>query len=144
MRLILIAGMMTALGLSTATTQTPQNPMRPGRWEIATQMDMPGMPMKLPPQKVVQCITKEQLENPGGAVPGAADPKKNTCKVSDHKVSGNKITWTMSCAAPQEMNGTGEIIVDGDTYTGTMKMTNAQGTMTMKYTAKRLGECEPQ
>lgn len=141
MRPILAAGVMTALALSTPAAQTPQSPMRPGRWEITTHMEMPGMPMTMPPQKIVQCITREQLEK-GEAVPGAAD-EKNPCKMTNYKVSGNKITWNMACTGEQAMSGTGEIVVDGDTYTGTMKMTmDQQGTMTMKYTAKRIGDCE--
>jgi len=40
------------------------------------------------------------------------------------------------------MTGTGEFVYNTDTYTGVMKMQVAdQGTMTMKYTGKRLGDC---
>ena len=140
MRPILLAGAMTILGV-TAAAQAPQNPMQPGRWEITMQTSMPGMPMELPPQKVTQCVTKKQLEDPNGAVPGAPGGQ-NPCKVTNHKVDGNKVTWNMSCSQPQAMTGTGEIVVNGDTYTGTMKMTSDTGVMTMKYNAKRLGDCE--
>lgn len=141
MKPILIAAAVTFLGAPAAAPQTPRSPMREGRWEITVHMDMPGMPMKLPPQKVVQCITKKQLEDPGGAVPGGPAGGTNPCKVTDHKVDGNKITWSMTCAEPQPMTGTGEIRVEGDTYTGSMKMTGPQGQMSMKYDAKRLGDC---
>jgi hypothetical protein len=139
---MLVAGTLAFLGVSTTQAQT-QNPMRPGRWETTVQMEMPGMPMKMPAQKVTQCVTKEQLEKPGGGLPSGAKPgEKNPCTVSDHKVEGNRITWKMTCTGDQPMTGTGDIVVDGDTYTGTMKMTSDQGQMTMHYTAKRLGDCE--
>ena len=67
-----------------------------------------------------------------------ADPAD--CKISDHKVDGNKVTWSMTCPKDQ-MTGAGEFLYSGDTYTGTMKM-NARGQdMTMKYNGKRLGDC---
>ena len=140
LRSTLIAGAIALAG--TLTTSAQQHPMRPGRWEITTQMDMPGMPMKMPAQKAVRCITQKELNDPAGAVPKPPEGQKNTCKVSDYKVDGNKVTWKMSCSEPHAMTGTGEIIVDGDTYTGTMKMNMDQGQMTMKYNAKRLGDCE--
>lgn len=123
-----------------AVAAAQQHPMREGRWEITTEMAMPGMPMKMPPQKHVRCITRKDLDNPGGAVPG--DPTaKDQCKVTDHKVDGNTITWKMSCPPPQSTSGTGRIVVEGDSYSGQMKMTMEEGEMTMKYSAKRLGDC---
>ncbi len=138
----LFAALLLVAGTIAPSAQSPSNPMRPGSWEITMQMDMPGMPMKLPPQKVVQCVTKKQLEDPAATVPGAPGGGKNPCKVTDQKIDGNKITWNMTCSEPQPMTGSGEILVDGDNYTGTMKMNMEQGQMTMKYNAKRLGDCE--
>jgi hypothetical protein len=40
------------------------------------------------------------------------------------------------------MTGSGEMKFEGDTYVGLMKMTTSRGEMTMKYSGKRLGECE--
>ena len=130
-------------GTAAVVVLAAQNPMRPGQWETVMQMEMPGMPMKMPAQKMVQCITKEQLSKPDGGLPGTKPGETNPCTVSDHKVDGNKITWNMTCAEPQAMTGSGEIVVDGDAYTGTMKMNSDKGQMTMKYAAKRLGACEP-
>jgi hypothetical protein len=39
------------------------------------------------------------------------------------------------------MSGTAEFIYSGDSYTGTMTMISSGQTMTMKYAAKRLGDC---
>ena len=62
------------------------------------------------------------------------------CKISDYKVDGNKVTWSMQCAR-EKMSGSGEFIYAGDTYTGTMRVNAAGQDMTMKYSAKRLGDC---
>lgn len=112
---------------------------RDGDWEIKVEMQMPGMPMALPAQTVRQCITPEDAADPQRSVPPSGRGQ-NACKVSDHKVDGNKVTWSVSC--PNEgMNGTGEFVYAENSFAGTMKM-NARGQeMSMKYTGKRLGDC---
>ena len=74
-----------------AVSALAQAPRRDGRWEVKTEMEMPGMPMKMPAMTSTQCITKEQVEDPQRSVPqGRGAP--NNCKVSDYKVTGNKVT----------------------------------------------------
>ena len=116
-----------------------QGPRRDGRWEVKMEMQMAGMTM--PAQTMTQCVTKEEAADPQkGLPPAGRGANPNDCKVSDHKVDGNKVTWSMACEK-EKMTGTGEFVYSGDTYTGTMKM-NAQGQeMTMKYSGKRLGDC---
>ena len=127
-----------AVGLSVSALA--QAPRRDGRWEVKTEMEMPGMPMKMPAMTTTQCITKEQAEDPQRSVPqGRGAP--NNCKVSDYKVTGNKVTWSMKCEGPDAMSGTGEITYGENTYDGVMKMVREGQTMTMKYTGKRLGDC---
>ena len=118
-----------------------QGPRRDGRWEVSTEMEMPGMPMKMPPMKSLQCITKEQATDPGQSVPREAQDKNSDCKVSDYKVAGNKVTWTMKCEGKNAMTGNGEIIYAADAYDGWKKMETGDTAMTMKYKAKRLGDC---
>ena len=114
-------------------------PRRDGKWEVKTDMEMPGMPMKIPTVTTTQCITPAEANDPQKAVPQA----KKDCTVSDYKADGNRVTWSMKCTGKSAMSATGEIIYDGDTYTGTMKMTMQQGEMSVKYSGKRLGECTP-
>ena len=69
------------------------SPMKAGKWKITTQMEMPGMPVKMPPITVETCVTKEQAENPEKSVPEAG----KDCKVSDYKINGNTVTWSVAC-----------------------------------------------
>ena len=118
-----------------------QSPMREGKWEVSTQMQMADLPMQLPATKSVRCITKANLQDPGSTLPsGSPDPNAD-CKVSDYKAEGKAVTWRLACSTPEKMTGQGSIVVDGDHYDGTMKMTMDQGGMTMKYTGKRVGDC---
>jgi hypothetical protein len=134
-RLTAVAGVLL-LGVSLFA----QGPRRDGQWEIKMEMQMAGMTM--PGQTVTQCITPDQAKDPQKALPptGRGGRGGDDCKISDYKVDGNKVTWSMTCER-QKMSGTGEFVYAGETYTGTMKM-NAQGQdMTMKMTGKRLGDC---
>jgi hypothetical protein len=130
------------LSMAAAVILTAQpSPMRPGRWEITMQMQMPNMPMQMPPTTTTQCVTEEQLKkDPSAGLPsGPQGP--NACKVSDYKLVGDTVSWKMACSGPQAMNGDGEMTFKGDSYAGTMKMTSPQGAMSMKLAGKRTGEC---
>jgi|SRR5688500_1769431 hypothetical protein len=126
-----------------ATALVAQSPMRPGRWEITMQMQMPNMPVQMPETKTTQCITPEQVKDPANTLPRGPQGRgaSQDCKVSDYKVSGNTVTWRMTCSTPQPMTSTGEMTFTGDSYTGTMKMNMPQGDMSMKLTGKHVGDC---
>lgn len=136
-RLALAASCVVALSWIVAA----QTPAREGKWEITMQMDIPGMPMKLPATKVTQCLTKEDLADPSRSAPKGPKDKNSDCQVSDHKVVGNKVTWTMVCKGKDAMTGNGEIVYAADSYDGWMKMKTAESEMTMKYSGKRVGDC---
>jgi len=129
-------------GLAASAAILAQGPRIDGKWEVTTETDVPGV--KLPPMVSTQCITKEEASDPQKAVSkgrGRGGEDSN-CKVADYKIVGNKVTYTMKCEGPQPMTMTGEVIYGDDTYTSTQKMElGGRGTMTMKSTAKRLGDC---
>jgi hypothetical protein len=113
------------------------SPVKPGKWKVTTQMDMPGMPVKMPPITIETCITKEQAENPEKSVPDAG----KDCKVGDYKVDGNTVSWSVSCPK-QSISGNGTITYDGDSYSGSMDMKMGEQAMTAKYSGKRTGDCD--
>jgi hypothetical protein len=129
--------------LASAAAVIAQSPIRPGRWEVVMQMDMPNMPMKMPEMKTTQCVTPEQAKDPAGALPtGPQGGRGNSdCKVSDYKVSGQTVTWKMACTMPQPVTGAGEMTFTDNSYVGAMKMATAQGDITMKVSGTRLGDC---
>jgi hypothetical protein len=122
-------------------------PLRDGNWQVTMELDIPGMPQGMPPMTSTQCITKEQAADLTKLMPqsgGRGLPPD--CKVSDMKTEGNKISWAMKCEGQMAMSGTGEFTFTADTYTGLLRMNTDRGgqamTMNMKYSGKRLGECE--
>lgn len=122
---------------SVATLVGAQHPQKPGKWQITVQMEMPGTAMKMPPVTSDICVTEEDLADPNKAVPN--DPASG-CKVTDHRVKGNVMSWGVDCPA-QQMTGTGEITFAGDTFTGDVKLNMAGQEMASKYSGKWLGAC---
>src|SRR5687767_5443188 len=92
--------------LAAAAPVVAQTPIRPGRWEVTMQMQMPNMPMAMPEMKSTQCVTPEQVKDPASTLPSGPQGGRGAnqdCKVSNYKVSGNKVTWQMACSKPQPM-----------------------------------------
>jgi hypothetical protein len=139
-RAALTCAVLLASSLSLSARQAPR---QDGRWEVTVDMEMAGMPMKMPSQTITRCVTKEEAADPQKALPQASrDANPNACKVSDYKTVGNTVSWAIKCEGAQPMTGTGELVYGDGTYKGTMKMSMAGGQMmTMKYSGKRLGDC---
>ena len=120
---------------------------RDGKWEVQMQISMPGVAAQMPPTTVTQCVTKEQVSDPTKAFPQAQGRggASNGCKVADYKVDGNNVTFSMACDAPQSLTMKGEFVYGVDTYNGTIHVAVDRGgqptSMTMNYSAKRLGDC---
>jgi hypothetical protein len=136
------------LALFATAVILAQSGMRPGQWELSTQMQMPNMPnmpagFQMPVQKTTQCITAEQAKDPVNTVPrqtGRGRSGPDDCKMSDYKTTGSTVTFSISCPSGK-VTGTGEMTFGDDSYTNTLKMNTAQGEMTMKTTGKRIGDC---
>jgi len=104
-------------------------------WEVTTQMTMEGMPagMGMPAQTRRVCTAHEWTKPP-------VSQDDRGCKPSDFSSTPTKTTWTFTCP---DVTGSAEITrTSPDAYTGWMKMTMAQGAMTMNLTGKRVGDCD--
>ena len=136
-----------ALAMLATAAAITQARMRPGQWEVSMQMAMPNMPagFQMPVTTTASCITPEQANDPASAAPrqnGRGRGGKDDCKMTDQKVTGNTITYSMVCTSPEKMTATGEMTFTGDdSYTNNLKLAMAQGEMTMKMTGKRTGDC---
>jgi hypothetical protein len=110
--------------------------MREGYWEMTTTMDMPGMPMQMPPTKTKHCYSKEDVKDQKKAI----TTDKN-CTVTEFKQSGNKLSWKMKCTGQSAGDFSGETVFKSDSYDSTMKVQTQGQIMNMKVKAKRLGVC---
>ena len=152
-----LAFLVIAAGASLAATAQA---MKPGLWEITSQMSgggMPAMPamsaaerkqmeamgIKMPgaaggPMSTVTrfCVTKEQAAS--RQPPQSDEDRRQRCEQKDVKTSGNTTTWKIECSGEQKMTGTGSITYQGEeSYKGesTFNMQDAKrGPSAMKQT----------
>ena len=111
-----------------------------GRWQNTIQMEMPNMPIKMPPQTSMTCVTKEQAENAENLIPKSGD-KRGGCTYTDVKVEGSTVSWKINCEK-SGMTGSGTATYHGDTYEGAMQMKMRDQEVSAKMTGKFLGECD--
>lgn len=133
-RTVVIVGFIAA-GLP-ALAQTPV--LKPGKYAQTVDMEMGGQ--KMPPVKQEQCITAADLKDMSKGMM----PKEMTdaCKVSDYKSGANKISFTATCnQGGMTSTSAFEMSFTADTYDGFIKSKSQMGEMTMKMSAKRVGDC---
>jgi hypothetical protein len=129
--------------LAVLATGASAAEMLPGLWEITMKMEMPGMPMAMPPQVARHCYTPQDVKEGRKTIPRSED--KN-CKITNHKVSGSTVTWSIECTGEHAMTGTGTMTLGATSYSGTGKSKMKEGGETMEMiqtmTGKRLGDCK--
>lgn len=113
---------------------------KPGKYEITSKMDMPGMPANTPPQTIIQCMTDQDTMPKVG-------PENQGCKIMDIKQTKTTVSWKMECDQNgQTMTSTGKMTYNGKTFKGTVATSlNINGknmVMTTAITGKRLSDCE--
>lgn len=114
--------------------------MKDGMWEITTKVEIPNMPMPIPPTRHTQCLTIKD------AIP-QQQVKNNDCKMNSVKSESDSISWSMQCHTKEgALDGTGKVTYKGDSMDGVMTMNikdSRQGAMQMIYrmSGKYLGAC---
>ena len=99
---------------------------------------MPGVPGDMAKRtfKRTECLTKENYVPQGSKVGGSG----RECEISDVRVSGDTVSWTMQCNTGQgTMNGEGSITYYGDTFEGTMNSVMSGMKLTQHPQGKRVG-----
>jgi len=112
--------------------------MQEGKWEITTKTEMVGTSMSMPPMTRTQCLTKKDF------VPQDSQQGKE-CKITNTKVMGNTVTWTIKCHGHGgAATGTGRITYSGSSFEGKFEMITDQSNMRMisHMSGHRLGDCK--
>jgi len=100
-------------------------------WEITMKMEMPGMPMAMPPQVSKVCVAK------GASDENFVPKQQGNCRTVDSKRVGSKYMFTMTAH--------GEITFNDGAYDGRMEMAGTMEgqpmNMNQTYKGRRVGTC---
>lgn len=139
-RLLSLSGLL----LANTTVLAAAPDFKEGEWGTRYRMEVVGAPFPMPPITVRKsaCLTRSSY------VPDNSQQGQD-CKVSDQKVSGNTVSWTMRCKTREgSVEGHGKITYKGERYSGVMesRIVSNDGSampMTYRYTmeGERLGAC---
>ena len=137
---LLTAGLSCSLLLSSAVIASDTISIEPGMWEMTSKMTSPMTPQPRV-QTTQECMTDSTI-GPQDLTPEDG----GDCTITDSKVSGNSMSWSMSCNTPGgTMTGGGNFTSEGSSGHGNMKMNmNFEGQsfdMNMAWEGKRLGPC---
>jgi hypothetical protein len=114
--------------------------LRPGRYESLSQIDMPNSPMKISPQKGVECFTADDLKDLSKKL--LEEDEYGRCKLSDYRSTASQLSLTATCVEDGESYSmTMEMTFTTDSYTGLVKSLHKQYPMTMKTSGRRIGDC---
>ena len=108
-------------------------------WEITMKMEMPGMPMAMPPQVSKVCVAK------GAKDENFVPKQQGDCRTVDSKRVDNKYNFRMVCDGKNKMTANGEITFRDGAYDGRMAMAGTMEgqpmNMNQTYTGRRVGTC---
>ncbi|MEJ2403926.1 MAG: DUF3617 family protein [Candidatus Thiodiazotropha sp.] len=110
--------------------------MNPGLWKWTAVMDMPNMPVQLPPATYTTCITQANF------VPKDSQLGKS-CETIDLITEGDKVSWNIACNQQgQATSSQGSITYHGDTAEGVIHITSQGIALKSRTSGQRLGPCK--
>lgn len=109
-------------------------------WEVVTKIEMPGMPMAIPPQTNRICAQAGRMRNEDKI------PQDKNCSVLESRQTGDKYTFNMACEQNgNKMIGSGEVVSGRDSYQGTVRTQTTSGgqamSMTTNFSGRKIGNC---
>ncbi|OOZ37568.1 DUF3617 domain-containing protein [Solemya velesiana gill symbiont] len=124
-----------ALVLLGGCSQANEVNMNPGLWEWRSEIEMPGMPMKMPPTVYQQCITREDL------VPKEGGDNQD-CELSEMETTGDTVSWRMTCSGPAgQVASVGKMTYAGDSAMGEVSVDAGGMKMLSRTSGQRVGDC---
>lgn len=128
-----------ALGLSVGGAALAQS-QEGNLYRVTTQVEMVGLPFKMPDQTVEVCGPKDHSSE-------RMVPHDDNCSITDFEVEGKTSRYTLVCTGDAELTAKGEFEqLGGGAYRGRMNMVGTSGgqsvEMNMRFEGERIGACE--
>jgi hypothetical protein len=125
--------------------------LRPGLYEFTNTADLqlpPDVAAKMPPQALAMmqkpqvsqhCISQSDLDHVGRQIAQGKSDQADSCKVTEHSISGSQVKFTTQCA---HNTGHFEGTFAAESFQGTMVATTDKGqTVTVRIAARRVADC---
>ena len=120
---------------ATAQASSAQQALKKGQWVVDVKIEVPNLPGGMPPTKAMVCVNDEASKKPW--LISTQQQQGGDCQWGEPKVSGNKLSTTMSCQGGM-VKGQFDIEVknNGEAYSGVGAMTVGPQTMKTYYEGK--------
>jgi len=106
------------------------NGIDPGLWKVISRTETGGVIG--PPHETSKCLTPEQTGDLGTTFSPVPSTVNSVCGPIERSLSGDKLTWRLTCKGQLDMELTGEFIFDSPHhYTATVKTKAQMAGMTM-------------
>jgi hypothetical protein len=117
--------------------------LRPGQYELKTEMKMEGVDRQIPPTTITHCYTEQDVKD-YKKMAQEGQGRSHECEISDMKETGGHVSYSMNCKSGAK--GTAEMAFEAEGYDMTMNLETPGGPhgamkMKMHTTARRTGDC---
>jgi len=110
--------------------------MRPGQYEYTVRMEIPGMPVAMPPMTLQHCLTQADIDQGR-----QYESRQNQdCEVKNLRQSPGKASMDLVCK--DGTTGKGEYTFGNDALNGKTTMMRDGQAMAMNMSARRAGDCK--
>lgn len=132
--LAIMVGLLLVLGMGVGGHAADLN-FKEDLWELTLIMEMPGIPIALPPQTFTQCLTRDR------SLPTPSEGFRE-CQVSRMEVQDSRVTWEWVCdtgEGPAAVGG--EMEYQGDRLSGLLRVRQEDMEVVQKLSGTWLREC---
>jgi hypothetical protein len=119
-----------ALAFGLACSVALADGIEPGVWKVITRTETGGVIG--PPHESSKCLTAEQTGDLGTTFSPVPTTINSVCAPIERTLSGEKLTWTLTCKGQLDMELTGDFTFDSPHhYTATVRTKAVMGGMLM-------------
>ena len=121
-------GLVLAAGLSGSAAFG--DGIQPGLWQVISRTQTGGVIG--PPHESSKCLTPQDTSDLATTFAPVSRTVNSTCAAIEHKLSGSRLNWRLTCKGQLDMELTGEFNFDSPRhYTGTVQTKAAMAGMAM-------------
>jgi len=127
---------------TAATAPVEAATIKPGLWEMTNEI-YTGAASKAPPKTIahsLSCFISGDANFPQRLIPQQIEAGMN-CEAQNYKLKNNVASWRLVCKGKAgSLRGAGEMLIQNDSYTGTVKIQKMAGGKATSATQKISGK----